>query len=543
MARLTKEQIAARNAIAEKKKKLKPDIALWKPGPGQNLIEDDNKIFLVHFEKIFGSPKAKQFDRFIVDKTSYTNQLDIITEYVNYFMNKYDPENDLAMAYYKIKVEMDKYRAFNEENMEEFIDLIYNLLFHPRMCDKIRKLVNDNYLDDIEKTDGNEKYKGYNKQYLESLEFTNEHVKIMHMISFGMKMMSPLILHYLHLNVIKLDHDSEILYQFYKGLFPLFGGEINIYNKLFIYIKTKVMDNRVHNVRIYDQRNIMGTDDYQVMKYFLRKVIISENMVKYKFNSTYDVKQKKYKENVIGFNKTIIKYQLWYFLKQPYSKNITEVTNIKNSDGLSGADKLEMNMSKMDEGAVILSEINAKTTFDRIIEDTNFNITEEEIDYYLDHFKIHPFQAIFIRNYYASCFGNMRDIQNLSRRDFYKLTITLKKYLIMQEQYNPDKFHGKECPLAYILTGNMSEKLINRIIRNSKFNSSLDENESWQFLVNSKYHHLSEIYPEELNRLVSTFVSTEFTYVSYENQEMTGKEIEYEDYKISEQLISYVRAF
>lgn len=300
MARLTQEQIAFRKKEQEKKAKLKPDIAIWKPKKDQHLIEDDNKIFLVHFEKIFNSPKAKQFDRFIVDKTSYTNQLGIITEYVNYFMNKYDPENDLAMAYYKLKVEMDKYRMFNEENMDEFIDLIYNLLFHERMCEKIRKMVNDNYLDDIESTEGNEKYKGYNKQYLESLEFTNEHVKIMHMISFGMKMMSPLILHYVHLNVIKLDRDSDILFRFYKGLFPLFGGEINIYNKLFIYIKTKVMDNRVHNIRIYDQRNIMGTDEYQVMKHFLRKVIISENMVKYKFNSTYDVKQKKYKENVIG---------------------------------------------------------------------------------------------------------------------------------------------------------------------------------------------------------------------------------------------------
>ena len=61
-------------------------------------------------------------------------------------------------------------------------------------------------------------------------------------------------------------------------------------------------------------------------------------MVKYKFNKEWDPKTKKFKENIIGFNKTIIKYQLLYFLKEQYGKNLTEITNSKNTDGLSGAD-------------------------------------------------------------------------------------------------------------------------------------------------------------------------------------------------------------
>ena len=49
-------------------------------------------------------------------------------------------------------------------------------------------------------------------------------------------------------------------------------------------------------------------------------------------------KQKKYKENIIGFNKTIIKFQMNYFLKEQYEKTMTEISNTKNSDGLSGQD-------------------------------------------------------------------------------------------------------------------------------------------------------------------------------------------------------------
>lgn len=279
MARLTKEQKEKRREELAKKAKLKPDISKWKPTPEQILIEEDNKIFIVHFEKFFKDPKAAQFNRFIVDKTSYTNQLETIVKYVNYFMNKYDAENDLAIGYYKLKVEMDKYHMFTEENLDEFIDLLYSLLFHDRMVQKITQLVEDNYLDDIESNDTDGKYKVYSKQYLESLEFTNEHVKILHRISFAQKIMVPVILHYVHINVIKLDRDSEFLYKFFERAFPLFQGDVDIYNKLFIYIKTKVLDNRVHNPRIYGQREIMGVDDYHVMRNFMRKVIISENML------------------------------------------------------------------------------------------------------------------------------------------------------------------------------------------------------------------------------------------------------------------------
>ena len=140
MARLSKEENAKRKALLEKKAKLKPDIATWVPNENQLLIEDDNKIFIVKFDIIFGNEKLKQYNRFIVDKTSYVNNLDIITKYVNYFMNKYDDENDLAVAYLKLKVEMDKYRSFNEENVKELIDFLYEVMFHERMVGKIIKL-------------------------------------------------------------------------------------------------------------------------------------------------------------------------------------------------------------------------------------------------------------------------------------------------------------------------------------------------------------------------------------------------------------------
>ena len=45
---------------------------------------------------------------------------------------------------------------------------------------------------------------------------------------------------------------------------------------------------------------------------------------------------------------------------------MTEISNTKNSDGLSGQDKMEMNLTKIDEGVITLTDINVKNCLRRI---------------------------------------------------------------------------------------------------------------------------------------------------------------------------------
>ena len=75
------------------------------------------------------------------------------------------------------------------------------------------------------------------KKHLESLEFTNQHIKILLRISFGMKVIAPILFHYVSINVIKLDKDSDLIYRFYRKLFDIFSDNVNIYNKLFTYVE------------------------------------------------------------------------------------------------------------------------------------------------------------------------------------------------------------------------------------------------------------------------------------------------------------------
>lgn len=211
------------------------EIVKWKPKEEDIIVNNDGKIFIMHFEKAFGQPQLAVYNKFFIKKSSYEKQLDVICKYLNFFIKYYDDERELISAYLKIKYEIDKERKFNESNPEQLIDLIYELLFTDTMVEKVYKIVEDNYLDDIESTDS-KKY-AQEKKHLESLEFTNHHIKILLRISFGMKMIAPLMFHYISFNVMKVDKDSDLIYNFYRRLFDLFSDNVNIYNKLFTYVK------------------------------------------------------------------------------------------------------------------------------------------------------------------------------------------------------------------------------------------------------------------------------------------------------------------
>jgi hypothetical protein len=202
-------------------------INTWKPKNDSEIFVGQNgELFECYFEKVFKTDKdISKYDRFCINKSSYKNQLDHIVLYINFFINFYDPDMEVIAAYLKFAKVIGKERTYNEDGIDGFIDLVYEVLFTPTVVEKIRRLTEDNYKDDIEAQDDDDKkhYLKSEKKHLESLEFTNQHIKVLLGISFGMKIMSPVLFHFARLNDVDISKESDVIFQFYKGLFTIFG--------------------------------------------------------------------------------------------------------------------------------------------------------------------------------------------------------------------------------------------------------------------------------------------------------------------------------
>ncbi len=333
--------------ISEREKRTSK-INTWKPKSSSEIFVDrDGKLFVCYFEKVFpkNAENVMPYDRFIISKASYEAQLDVIIRYINFFINTYDKDMELMTAYLKLKFAIDKQKMYDASAVNGFIDLIYEVMFTPTMVDKIRLMVEENYLDDIESDDDNKKkYQKPEKKHLESLEFTNQHVKVLLAISFGIKILSPVMFHYTRMNAVDIGKDTYTIYKFYERLFVIFGygsdyniynedgslfdtdipkdqvdehikahnlqlvrdgytnkyyfnlrdlkpdGEdrmvyyspivINMYNKLWIYVKAKVLESNASNSPIFAQREVFGVDLFTVVNMFTKRVLISDNMVR-----------------------------------------------------------------------------------------------------------------------------------------------------------------------------------------------------------------------------------------------------------------------
>lgn len=540
-----------KNKEKEEENTRKPPIALWNANEHRKLINFDGKLFICNFNKVINQPSSDLFKKFYMGKISYEKQLYQITNYINYFIEMYDKENELITSYMHLKYMIDKDPQFvitpdmsedeKEKIIDGFIEFVHQELFAEdnHIKENIIKLVNDNYLDDVEKKTGK---KNNEKEYLESLEFTNEHVKLMLMISFAMKIICPVMFHYLYFNKIEVKKDSNYIFRFYKPLFDkLFTDDVNIYNKIFTYVKSRVKESESINSPIFDKRSIFGSDPFVVVNNFTRRVLISENMVKFSFPENWDAKNGKYMENIPGFTKTIIKYQLNYYLKEVYEKNLTEVSNIKNSEGLSGQDKMEMNIKKVDEGKALYAKLNAVCTIDTIRNIFDIPVEPGEVKYMQDNWHPDRLQIKLIYTFFARYFGNYRDTNLVSRYNFFYLALLLKKKLLVESGWDTtDTGIMSYVALPYILTGNLEGKMNSRVIRNNKYMSKIDEEIHYRQLCEDEYSVLLEIHPEEIKTIISTFINSRFTYVTPEDPDLTGSEIAHSEDKIGSETIFFL---
>ena len=249
-----------------------PIIDSWVPKP-EDVIYQNNKgiIYAPVMRSLQIQGDFQSLDFFIMNpKKCYNSQAmrEHTCLYLNYFEKFYDPEKELSLIIYRIKYLIDTTPLYGEN---EFLNDVRTYILNPRLINRVRQLVEDNYNLNLE-------YKNIS----ENLQYTDEHAKIMLVMSLFMNFTIPLITHFAYVNKVGVIDDFIMeVFDLILNMYP----QVNIYSKLYETTYSNVSKSELKNAPIWAKQDIRGKDT-ATHSYASVSNIILNIMPKYTFDKS-----------------------------------------------------------------------------------------------------------------------------------------------------------------------------------------------------------------------------------------------------------------
>ena len=493
---------------------------------------------------------------FAIERTAFQNKTKDICNYVDYFIEQYDEDKELPLAYLSLKqiIDDEKYQL----TAQEFQKLLYKRLFSPRLKKAIYRLVHDNYHIDVT-VDAKS-----GRIYDDPDDFTNEDAKRFLAISMMMKIAIPPVEHFISVykqysaipvQDLIVDIFTEIFYSIgnvtdselilygtvkdvgtvdvidYENrenhndidIEDLIGMEEqaadDLMKKLYKFVNGRLRKHSKNNQLLWSQQSALrGVTEDAHRDRLLSKYIFYDNFFKFNF-----------KENLVSFLQSIVGTQLKYTINiTKYKMNPIRVDNVKGSEGLSSIDKLEQSMVKIDESQVVRIDLSIVDVLNRLEKEVG-PISDEEIDYY-SQFPINQnsFRNYVLENLYAKRFGGFQELRSMPDRSYTKLAIIAKRQL---------KKAGYQ-QLPSFITSVVQGRVSNRMLQNTKYISKLRQSATFAHLMNDNYKALKGYLDDMIIEDESKLLNTIFCYVEYETPEVTGDPIPFDEDIISDEYMT-----
>lgn len=475
-----------------------------------------NKSFQISEDKL---NKSKDLYVFQNNRRLFKKELPVIINYIDYFMEFYDYDNDLISIYIKLKYDI----YMNElHNLDTCKHRILSYLFNKsRLKEKLTRLVDDNYHLDLTVV-GDRVFTG-------SKDFTNDEGKVILCASMMMKLSIPIVAHIVSTNkAMNSDDRHKFICEIFTDIFYKMCGEekyISIISKLYYYISSKVGYHSIEHEPMWDKQGaIGGWTESNFIDNLLHSHILYLNLFKLNF-----------KDNLMGFFKIIIEDQLRYNVSRvKHKKNIVSMSidySVIPND-MANIDKWEQFMVKIDESQLILSDVSIKYMIE--LYELRFGIIhEEEIGYYRNHLKLKSkFHSDLIFGAVAKDFMGYREVHNMDIRNYIKLVIITKRKL-------NDYMYSV---LPVILSSNIDGKVNTNIVRNAKFIKSIQESSIYRHLMDDTYSTLKNDKHREdyMLDLIKVLLTSKFTYVEYESQDLLGTRIKFDTSIVVDELLTFI---
>lgn len=479
-----------------------PRLNDWNP-------EDDDLKFIyvdekVHarFSEILGKSFPK-FESFKINKKHYKERMTDVCMHINYFMKYYDSKHDFLINVASVKYLIDRNPGMRPN---QFKSILIRTVVTPDFVKDMIRMAKDMYTVNIN-TDDDGKYRSTPK-------ITNEQAKMLLGISFAIRAVLPLCVHFSNIcEYIVTSHDyikafdaifMEIVEKFEKSgedYFPIF-------HPLCRFVKYRL--ERSYNVDspIWNKKEqLYGITFETVFQNMIHEVILVKSLYKI----AYDRSVVSYIDGVVTNSYNHFRFENFKF--KPIEID-ADAGGSDSDDYLTHAESLEMSIYRIDESNQMINDVNSELVLKQIYDRFDFDIPDDELEFYYTHCKINNLMQYFLHTFYSGFFHSSTAIQTISRRDTIKLLVILKKYLQASNM----------VLLPQLVTATVRGRFKENMIKNTRFQEKYESSDVYKNVVEKKFRYISEIAPKEnpIQKKLSTIINSTFTLVDYD-EEINGR--------------------
>lgn len=487
-------------------------------------ISDDGNVFGIAFDSIFEQEQLDVYNQFFMSsKRNFKNLSSLILEtYNEIFLNdKGAVKEELALVLFNIlnaKVNL----AVNESkgtftSYDSFIEILDKIINdgNQLLIKTIDTYVNENYALSLDKT--TQETKDKKKKVNEELQFSDNHAKELLKIAYLYRIMIPVISVYFVLNKSSLvseatdDEDFEELEfddvnsNIFAHLFETFAKNPKaLRNKLYKLTYSRISRTAYSDKRFWSAaKNVAITKDTEALEIY--KKLLTNAIPKLSIEED---------KNVISFLQSVINNQIDFLFQNKFKHKIIPLGNNverygdEDDDDVSEFERLELQMTRKDEGSYLIRKLNISEIVPTIPEKLDVGVTDIEVKELAKVLKRNSIQEEIMVILTSKYFEDKEALKFVDIYQYCYLLIACKKYLEAHKFVYLPQILTAKCEKHRERVNICGKKVRPEILKSKKFKELFDE----------KYKNFSE----DVENPFLAFVGTTYSSVFLDDE---GKEI------------------
>ena len=373
--------------------------------------------------------------------------------------------------------------------------MVLRRIITPTMISKVKHMAMDLYQLNIN-TDKDGKYKTTPK-------ITNDHARMIVAISFCIRLILPLCIHFSNTNttfVNKRDY-IDCFDRIFMGVVDLFEeGDTEIWNPICRFVAYRVERSYTSDMVIWEKKKqLYGTTLELYLESLIHEVILVKSLHKLAYN-----------RSIVSFIDGIITHSYTHYRYENFKYKPVEVEMEDNDSDeyMSHAETLEMAISRVDEANQLVMETNTAQVMEELSRRFNFPISDEEFQFYFDHMKFNSLTQVFLHTFFSKYFNDTNAVQLLDKTDMVKLVIYLKHFLQMRGM----------VVLPQIISATVRGKFKDTCIKNVKFMERFTTSAVYTHIIDTKYRYVRELGMKEdpIVKTLSSIINSKFIFVDFD---------------------------